>query len=602
MRNLYRYFSVLFLAGLLAACGGGGGGQNSTLPVSQAPGAQPMPQTSSGVSSPSSSATPGVATTQAAFPSAKYIAFEGEIVATISGGYTMYAAAVGDLHVYTTSSTVLNAHGGTAAVGHYALVIGTGSTSTSISAVYIATFTSAPGQVTVRGTYNNAAPYGFDLHTTNYGLVPVLVTTSTSLSGTLEEGGDVTVQGTGNPNDAVLAASVAAAPAAASAPSTISQTHMITADYLGSPNGTTTVTAAQAAPHLNWAETGIGNTAAISAAGIKTMVYLDMNRLATNSPVYSKLSGSEFEQTCSGATVTDVWDGVTQYITNPASSGARAAIDSWVSAYIAGQPVNAIFADDSDPLSEFPSSYFSPGPPCNYTDAAWIAGEEEELTGFGVDTIVNGFSRMTQAAPIANSTALLANSTTIGGNMESCYVEDVSPTEEGSWAWTGTENTSLLVTGEDKYFECWAMDYAAASSEIASRIYTLASFLMTYSPTYSIFREGYATPSGLHIMPESQFVPTLPVVPQPSNVSTLEESNVYVREYNACYYAGNLVGQCAMIVNNDSVAHAMPALALSYSHTLTLSGAGILDGGSLGFSGAAPPTSVPALSAVIALK
>lgn len=541
--------------------------------------------------------------TQAAFPNATLIAFEGEISALRTGGYTMEGGAgEGYLHINTTSSTVINSDGGSATVGHYALLVGTGSLATAISAVYIATFTSAPGQVTLRGTYSGAMPYGFEMKTTDYGTVPVMTSTATSLSGTLVVGGEITVEGTGNSShDAILAASVASAGTAASSPATISQLHVPTADYLGSPWGSTTVTASQAAPHLNWAETGLANTASMAAAGVKTMVYFDADRVQSSDPLYSILSGSEYEETCSGVRVTDVWDGETQNVVNPASSAARAAIDAYVTAAMTGHTVDAIFEDDADPLGEFATSYFSPGPPCDYSDSAWIAGEEEMLAGYGHDVIVNGFSNMTSATPITSTTQLLSAASTIGGNMESCYVKASAPIEEDEWVWADTENTSLLVTGEDKYFECWAMDYGAASSEIASRVYTLASFLMTYNPTYSIFREGYATPSGLHVMPESQLVPTLPVVAQPSNVSTLEESYVYVREYHACYYAGKLIGQCAMVVNNDTASHPVPALALTYTHTLTLSGNGILDGGSVGFDGAAPPASVPPLSAFIAL-
>jgi hypothetical protein len=547
----------------------------------------------------SSSSTPG-ASPEAAFPNSNRVAFEGEIVASISGGYTMLGNN-GYIHIYTSSAT-LNTYGGSAAVGHYALLVGSGSTSTSITAAYVATFTTLPGNITLRGVYDGATSYGFLMKTTDYGLVPVMTSTQSSLSGTVTVGSAITVQGTGLASAAILATSVASVSASDTTyPSTISQTHMITADYLGSPDGSTTVSASEAAPYLNWAETGVANTAAISGAGIKTMVYVDANRVQSTDALHSILSGSEYEETCSGSVITDVWDGVTQYVVNPASSAARSAIDTYVTGLVAGYTVNAIFEDDADPLSQFPSSYFSPGTPCDYSDSAWIAGEEEMLAGYDHDTIVNGFSRMTSAAPITNTVDLLANSSTIGGNMESCYVEDISPTEEGSWVWTGTENTSLTVTSEDKYFECWAMDYAAASSEIASRIYTLASFLMTYNPTYSIFREGYATPSGLHVMPESQFVPTNPVVSQPSNVSTLEEGSVYVREYRACYYAGKLIGQCAMVVNNDSATHPTPALALTYDHTLTLSGNGILDGGSVGFDGPAPPASLAATSAFIAL-
>ena len=510
-------------------------------------------------------------------------------------------ASQGYVVIDTSSSTRINTYGGSLADGHYALVDGTGAIATAVSALYIATFTSQPGSVTVKGTYEGATTYGFEIKDGSYGTIPVMTSTATSLSGTLVVGGAITVEGTGSPNAAILATSVASAGTSATYPSTISQTHVVTADYLGSPWGTTTVTASQAAPHLTWGETGLANTAALAAAGIKTMVYFDTDRVQSTDPLYSTLSGSEYEETCGGARVSDVWDSVTQYVVNPASSAARAAIDAYVTATTAGYTVNAIYEDDADPLSQYPASYFSSGVACDYTDAAWIAGEEELLAGFDHDTFVNGFSHMTSAVPVTNTTQLLANSTTIGGNMESCYVEDESPAEEGSWVWTGTENTALTVTNEDKYFECWAMDYSAATSSAASRIYTLASFLMTYNPTYSILREEYATPSGLHVMPESQFVPTAPVVAQPSNVSTLEETSVYVREYRACYYAGELIGNCAMVVNNDSISHATPALALTYTHTLTLSGNGILDGGSAGFAGAAPPASLAEHSAFIAL-
>ena len=589
MRRVTRYCSACILAGLLAACGGGGGGQTANPPFFQGPGALPVPQASS-------------VGTQVAFPNATLIAFEGEVSALRTGGYTMQGTAgQGYLHINTTSSTTLNTYGGSAVVGHYALLVGTGSVSTALSAVYIATFTSAPGQVTLRGTYSQATPYGFEMKAPGYGIVPVMTSTATSLSGTLVAGGAITVEGTGNSNDAILAASVASAGSSTSSPSTISQLHVPTADYLASPFGTTTVTPAQAAPHLTWAETGVTNTPAIYNAGIKTMVYFDMDRLVTDDSLYAQLSGSEYEETCSGARVSDYEDNVTQYVVNPASSAARSAIDAYVTAATAGYPVNAIYEDDADPLGEYASSYFSPGAPCNYSDAAWISGEEEMLAGYGHDTFVNGFSNMTEAAPIPTTTQLLTTASTVGGNMESCYTRDESPIEEGSWVWTGTENTSLLVTGEGKYFECWGMDTGAASSETASRIYTLASFLMTYNPTYSIFRESYATASGLHVMPESQLVPMQPIVAQPSNVSALEASYVYVREYHACYYAGTLIGQCAMVVNSDTAAHPTPALALTYTHTLTLSGNGILDGGSAGFDGATPPSSVPALSAFVAL-
>lgn len=594
MQWLTRFFSACVFAGLLVACGGANSSSSMVPPADSPPSAPPAGLQTSDVSP--------AASPNAAFPNSNRVSFEGKIVALLSGGYTMLGIAnQGNLHIYTASSTKINTYGGTATVGHYALLVGSGSTSTSITAAYVATFTTEPGQVTLHGTYVGATGYGFEMKAGGYGIVPIMTSTATSLSGTLVVGGAITVEGTGSSSAAILAASVASAGTAPSYPSTISQTHVITADYLGSPDGTTAVTPAKAAPYLTWAETGIVNTQAIAAAGIKTMVYVDMNRMVADDALYATLTSSEYEETCAGARVSDDQDNVTQYVVNPASSAARTAIDAYVTTYMSGHTVDAIYEDDADPLSQYAASYFSPGVPCSYSDAAWIAGEKDMIAGFGHDVIVNGFSGMTSAAPISNTTRLLTSSTTSGGNMESCYVERIAPTEEGSWVWTGTENTSLQVTSESKSFDCWAMDFGEASSAIASRIYALASFLMTYNPTYSVFRESYATPSGLHVMPESQFVPTAPVVAQPTDVSALEESYVYVREYRACYYDGKLVGQCAMVVNNDTAAHATPALALTYQHTLTLSGNGVLDGGSVGFGGSAPPSSVAPRSAFIAV-
>jgi len=508
----------------------------------------------------------------------------------------------GAVHVYTSSSTS-NTYGGTAAVGHYALLVGSGSTSTSITASYVATFSSAPPSVTMQGTYVGATFYGFQMKTTSSGTVPVMTGTATTLSGTLAAGAAITVAGTGN-GDAILATSVTVGGSTTSTtPSSSPPTHLITADYFGSPDGTTSVSAATAASHLTWAETGIVNTQTIAAAGIKTMVYVDVNRVQTDDPLYSVLSGAEYAETCSGARVSDVSDGVTQYMTNVESSSTRAAAASAIASLTSGHTVNMLFDDNANPLSQFASSYFKVGMPCDYNESTWIADEVEMLDGLGHDVMVNGFSAMTESTPVTNTIDLLSGNVN-AGNMESCYVDNDSTHEQDEWVWNGSEDAELKVTNEGKYYQCWGMDATAASSAVPSRLYMLASYLMTYNPTYGIFREQYATPSGLHVMPESQLVPTEPVVAQPSTIATLAKDGtfgVYVREYKACYYAGKLIGQCAMVVNNARTTETTPALTLSYKHTLTLSGNGILDGGSVGFSGAAPPSSMAERSAFIAL-
>jgi hypothetical protein len=130
-----------------------------------------------------------------------------------------------------------------------------------------------------------------------------------------------------------------------------------------------------------------------------------------------------------------------------------------------------------------------------------------------------------------------------------------------------------------------------------------ASFLLTYDPARAVFSPKF-TPanSGFFIQPENQLVALDPVVMQPSSIDQLNEGpNVYGRQYKNCYYAGQWIGACAMVVNSDSggQAHTMPWSNL-YHHTLVLSGGDILDGGTASPGGPAPPALIPGTSAIIA--
>ena len=111
--------------------------------------------------------------------------------------------------------------------------------------------------------------------------------------------------------------------------------------------------------------------------------------------------------------------------------------------------------------------------------------------------------------------------------------------------------------------------------------------------------EEFATPSGLHVFPESQLVALNPKVAQPSSVSgLLAQGGTYGREYADCYIAGTFAGPCAVVVNSDpSLSHAFPYP--QYNHTLTLSGEGVLDGGTMSTQGAAPPLTMAPSSAAI---
>jgi len=93
-----------------------------------------------------------------------------------------------------------------------------------------------------------------------------------------------------------------------------------------------------------------------------------------------------------------------------------------------------------------------------------------------------------------------------------------------------------------------------------------------------------------------------PVAPEPANVANLQVGGVYAREYGACYFNGALVGGCAAIVNPDPRNAQSYPFGAKYSHTLVLSGGGILDGGSVRTNGPQPPGSLPPQGSMIVFR
>jgi hypothetical protein len=130
---------------------------------------------------------------------------------------------------------------------------------------------------------------------------------------------------------------------------------------------------------------------------------------------------------------------------------------------------------------------------------------------------------------------------------------------------------------------------ADGSQNTASRIYAYASFLLTYNPSLDVMWEDFATTSGLHVFPEEQLVALDPVVATPTSVASLELSGgAYGRQFSECFIAGNFVGPCAVAVNPNN-GTSVPFPFPQFTHTLTLTGYGMLDGGTLSTQGAAPP-------------
>jgi hypothetical protein len=377
--------------------------------------------------------------------------------------------------------------------------------------------------------------------------------------------------------------------------------HVLTADYLGGTHGTHSIPWSKAAPYLTWAETDWENATAIHRAGIKTMDYIAPNRIEPGNPLYTT-DGKAFAHTCGGDRIYDQWDELLEWVTNPASTSMRGIFARYVRWLKSEARFDAIFEDEDGALTAYEQyDPFKPAFPCHYRNERWLKDEIGLNQAPSLPIIFNGLAGLNGNLP-SLSIRLLAGSNTIGANYEACYNDATTPKEDG-WLWRDVENTELDVVRRHKLFECMLRSTTPAADSIDVRIYAYASFLLTYDPYTSIYWTYFKTPSGLHVMPETQLVATSPIRPTPAVIGTLKwPGGTFVRQYLHCYLRGREVGPCAAVVNPDTGTSYPfpPELREKYRHSLVLKGSGIIDGGTISTRGPAPPARIGAVEAVIA--
>lgn len=554
----------------------------------------PVPVSSTAPSAPSG---PAIAVPQG------IVSTQGSVAGFRTGGLTLdQGAPAGKIPVMTSGANVI---GGPVAVGSTVQISGTGSIHTGMTATVITVVPAPATTTTASGTIAAATAYGFTLNVdASHTAVPIILNSTVLVAGgSLQVGSKATVTGPGSIALSITPVQIVVSnptpPPAPNAtptptPGPIAQAHVLSADYWGAPYGTTSVPAATAARYIDWAEVSAANANTASANGIKTEFYMNPNRAQTNDPMYTS-DATTFATDCSSNRVTTVYNGITQYVMDVRNASTQSLYASVVASRTAGAHYDAIFEDDAGALSAYTGLS---GTPCNYNDASWLSGEEAMEASVPIPTIFNGLSALNGHSP-SSSLQLLSQNAAMGGNFEHCYSDDGQP-ESSNWLWVATENTELSVANQHKIFQCMARNTSSAATQTAARLYAYASFLLTYDPNTSVYWNYYATPSNLHVMPEQQLVALNPVISEPSDVSALMTSGgAYGREYRTCYIATQFVGPCAVAVNPDSSSsHTFPFP--QYTHTLSLSGAGLLDGGTMSTAGPASALYMPPSSAVIA--
>lgn len=372
---------------------------------------------------------------------------------------------------------------------------------------------------------------------------------------------------------------------------TITQKHILTADYLGSPYGSSSVSASAAAPYLTWAQVGINYANAVHNAGIKTQLYVDPNVSTNNGdPLYSA-NETTFAHTCGGSRIAYSYDGHTMYVMNIGASTMRSLFAGYVSQIRSLAHYDAVWEDNAGPLNGVPVTSF----PCNYSASNWVTYGENLNAASPIPVMSTGLEDLYNHG-MSYAVYLLDNSNTFGGNYEHCYTDTGTP-KVGGWIWQVMEETEINVVARGKAFECQMRNTNAASSSTDARIYALASFLLTYNPATSILWEEFQTPSRFHVLPESGLVLESPTTSVSSLSSIHTSGGTYARQYSACYWHGYALGGCAVVVNSDSVSHPFPYTA--YHHSLVVSGSGVSDGGTISDEGPAPSSTLPALEARI---
>ena len=363
--------------------------------------------------------------------------------------------------------------------------------------------------------------------------------------------------------------------------------HVQTSDYWGGYAGTHNVPAQQAAQWLTWAEVDAEGANELAPLGVKTIFYTSPTRVIPGKPMYTD-DESEFAHTCGGARIASTWRG-NQYLTNPRSPVLLSAWREYVKRHFDAAHFDAVFVDNAAPV-------YTTAQPCGFDLDDWLNAEVQAQRDLGYPVIYNALSATNGSSVSAEMTL---NRSAIGGMMEECYSRLRPKTKSTGAQWWVTERTELLMAQSHKYFFCYGRDLTPADQAYDARVYTYASFLLTYDPSTSVLWEYYQTPSGGHVMPESALV-ALDPVKHVSRIEQLRDGNgIFVREYRRCYVRGKPLGGCAAAVNSDDDSHSLDLRG--YHHTLVLHGSGVFDGGSISEDGALPSRLAPA-SAVIAFK
>jgi hypothetical protein len=282
-------------------------------------------------------------------------------------------------------------------------------------------------------------------------------------------------------------------------------------------------------------------------------------------------------------------DGLRTYVATENGGNADAA-----SIYFVDNAVASVYGTASTECNQNPSQWEAQ----IATDFRGVTGGPFAINGLGVSSVA-AVQRQLESIASPNVT-MVDEENCYGGHFWNSahpgnYVSDTT----NHAAWFANEYGEIRSLARGKTFWCLNQLLGIGSSYPAWRLYTYASFLLSYDPHRAVYEVELRTPSYLKIFPEMLFVPEQPTYTASDVSGYLQSSGVYLRKFTYCYYRGEYKGPCAVAVNPSP--NTTVRAPTGYTRYAVLKGAGVLDGGTLTFTKGVPST-MPPITAQILLR
>jgi hypothetical protein len=333
-----------------------------------------------------------------------------------------------------------------------------------------------------------------------------------------------------------------------------------------------------------------------AAGGKHTIVFTDPNYYYVL-PTYTSPGNypeSAFGHGSNG--VRTQWDGLyggIEYYLLPNSPTSQAGYVGVIKEETAGGGYDYVYADGvSDSLTTSLEGRRLPKPVEITTNAQYVTGMKQMMALSPLPTLINGYNN---GNPVTEEEYV--GSTNIAGVWgEECFSTPNRVQTDGYWQ--AEENALLYTTAHHVYGICGGRD--AQADTRPGRIYYLASWWLSYDPTYSVSFAEFASPGTVYLFPEQLIVPTRPDEVVTNILSLRWWTGAYVRQFEACYYDQQPWGPCAAVVNPSSLyGAAIPSLPVAYHHSLALDLNNVYYGGRASLSTSVPKTLAPATAVIL---